>query len=509
MENNQPKKKNAGLTALIALLLVVTTVASCIGIYAWARYISSQNGNATAPVAKWNFNVSLKKGQNTVTLGSDPIDLATTAAHVANGKIAPGTSGTFDIEIDTTGTEVDLQYDVTISLENCPRNITFSRKTGESGGEDVFTPISAGGASNNADLTRTGITFSEYVTKDNNGVKTERIKWDWPYSDANDADYDTRDNADENSINNSNPKKVVTMNITVTGTEKLSNQNAAAADSVQAQAQAGAINRWDSVNYNPGTLTTASIELPKGASIEGSKLASIESDLPAGATLSGTISATEASDWVVLDVNQSTGEVKIIPRTYSSKSLTLNGMNGYNHAIQALNEVASIYLNPSYATSSRSLTVDDVNGVEGHDPTATATGSASGTSSGNGEITYSWNQRYGMDANLNIVDYGKGNEAERTYLATPTTRHYSYSVGKFSSWSCWLASRCVDLSSYGCGFNVRYLDGGGVSDYYLFSVGSSGGTDDGSNSYPVVPVVTLKSTVHMKKDSNDVWQLSL
>ena len=217
-QKQQTKRKNSGFYALIALLLIITIVASGLGIYAWAKYTSSVNGNAAATVAKWSFNVNLKKGGNTVTLGSEAIDLATTANHVANNRIAPGTSGTFDIEIDTTGTEVDMQYEVTLGLTYCPRNITFSRKTGVNDqNEDVFTPISEGGASS---LTRTGITFSEYVAHDaQNRVITERIKWDWPYEDANDEDYDTRDKEDEIAIADTNHH--TTMTINVTGTEQL------------------------------------------------------------------------------------------------------------------------------------------------------------------------------------------------------------------------------------------------------------------------------------------------
>lgn len=494
MENNQPKKKNAGLTALIALLLVVTTVASCIGIYAWARYISSQNGNATAPVAKWNFNVSLKKGQNTVTLGSDPIDLATTAAHVANGKIAPGTSGTFDIEIDTTGTEVDLQYDVTISLENCPRNITFSKK---GLGEQNFTVISPAKTGDETERTRTGITFSKYVANGQNGVFTETIKWDWPYElTGNDSTtnelytaeqktaYDTRDNQDQG--------RTVTMNITVIGTEMLH----APVPTVQSQAQAGNVHVGESVNYNPGTLTTASIKLPEGATIEGSKLASVT--MPEGASLYGTINADSAGDWEVLDVNQTTGEVLIMPKTYSPTRLKLEGKDGYDNAITALNNVASIYLNPTYATSARSLTVEDVNKREEYTP--------------NGDSAeYTWNHRYGMNpTTLDITDTGSdSNTPSQTYTSTATTGYYGYNTNNFSNMNCWLASRCVSLGSGSCNFYVRGLSSGNVYYYDLFYVDSNGYTNDGSSSYPVVPVVSLKSNIQMERDeTNGIWMLN-
>lgn len=516
MENNQPKKKSAGLTALIALLLIITTVASCFGIYAWAKYISSENGQATAQIAKWNFNVSLKAGDNTVTLGEQNIDLVTTEYnHVASHRIAPGTAGEFDIIIDTTGTEVDLQYDVTLTLENCPRNITFSKK---GPGEEKATEISVGGASQTS-LSRT-LTFSKYVTHGQNGTFTEKIYWNWPYelttgTDAEKTAWDGRDNEDQG--------KTVTMDITVTGTEMLKNPN----NTVQTLAQNGQIQQWDSINYDPGDGSISDSDLTlAGASLIGdTKVASIN-----GATLKGTINASSASDWVVLDVNQTTGEVKIIPRTYSNTLLQLSGKDGYNNAIEAINQVAEIYENTEFAEEgkTRSLTVEDVNKVEDYTPSGSA-------------LEYTWNaMAYSMDDNLNIVNNGthkvqvKVGEQEvatgqyediyeeqdvyndGTFKSSAENPYYDYNLSKFikktgnNNQSCWLASRCVSLDSGGCSFNVRLLYNGGVnSNNYLFYVRSDGYAGDRNGGCPVVPVVTLKSTVKMEKDSNSVWQLSL
>ena len=116
-----------------------------------------------------------------------------------------------------------------------------------------------------------------------------------------------------------------------------------------------------------------------------------------------------------------------------------------------------------------------------------------------------------MDENLNIVDYGEGNVGERTYVKTPATGYYDYNTENFSNWDCWLASRCVRLYSGSCGFHVRSLDYGYVygNGGSLFCVNSDGyASGSGGSGNPVVPVVTLKSTVHMEK-VNDVWQLSL
>ena len=217
-QNNQIKHKNKGLIFIVVLLLTITIIASSIGLYAWAKYTTSQSGNATAQVAKWYFDVKLKEGKTGATETTEPIDLASTEFnHVASGKIAPGTSGLFYLVIDTTGTEVDCQYDVSIRLDNCPRNINFYRGTSSSG-----EPLSVGGTDN----TSRTFSFSNYlaVKKDNNGTivnengkHEEAIYWEWPYDGmigGNSSTYDEWDTADANL-------GTTTMTINVTGTQVL------------------------------------------------------------------------------------------------------------------------------------------------------------------------------------------------------------------------------------------------------------------------------------------------
>ena len=219
MENNEKKKMSNGLKALIALLLIITTLASCIGLYAWAKYTSSQSGSATAQIAKWNFDLKLKEGKQNAVETSGPIDLASTQFnHVANDRIAPGTSGLFYVIIDTTGTEVDVLYNVNITLDNCPRNIKFYRGTDATTGEE----LSLGGVNS----TSRSFSFSRYlaVKKDvngtitnENGKKEEPIYWVWDYSGAiegNATTYDQWDTADSNL-------GTTIMTITATGTEML------------------------------------------------------------------------------------------------------------------------------------------------------------------------------------------------------------------------------------------------------------------------------------------------
>ena len=246
-QNNQVKHKNIGLRVVIALLLAITIVASCLGMYAWAKYITTVPGTATAQIAKWNFDLKLKEGKQNAVETTGPIDMASTMFnHVVNGKIAPGTSGLFYVIIDTTETEVDCQYDVSISLTNCPRNIKFYRGTDETG-----EVLSLGGENT---TTRT-LNFSRYlaVKKDVNGTITnengkyeEPIYLVWDYSgtvEGSAATYDQWDTVDSNI-------GTTTMTITATGTEMLENLKPSLVSQVKAANYGQAVNYSVTVGNN-------------------------------------------------------------------------------------------------------------------------------------------------------------------------------------------------------------------------------------------------------------------
>ena len=102
---NQKQKKSAGTIALVVLLLIVTIASLVLATYAWAKYTSKESSTAEAPVAKWNV---------TFTPANDTF--VGTYSHVVTNKIAPGTSGTFDIAVNPNDTEVCFNY--TIKIDN-------------------------------------------------------------------------------------------------------------------------------------------------------------------------------------------------------------------------------------------------------------------------------------------------------------------------------------------------------------------------------------------------------
>ena len=121
------KKK---LSILAVLLLAVAISAYSVG-GTYAKYTTTANVTGSAPVAKWAFEVTA----NGEAVGTENFDLSTTIydtngdaaeTDVAEGYIAPGTYGSFDVELDGTGTQVSYTYGVTFTLGDAvPTNIKF------------------------------------------------------------------------------------------------------------------------------------------------------------------------------------------------------------------------------------------------------------------------------------------------------------------------------------------------------------------------------------------------
>lgn len=118
------------------------------------------------PIASWNIliNNSNLNQNKTFTINNFQIDENTT---VKNGRIAPGTTGYFDIEIDPSDTDVSIRYDITFDCSKLPSNLTVESIEETNGYTIVRTDA---------------YTYSNIITLTNikNGVKNNirvHIKW--------------------------------------------------------------------------------------------------------------------------------------------------------------------------------------------------------------------------------------------------------------------------------------------------------------------------------------------
>lgn len=147
------KKKKIIMSAIIIVALIIIIAAG----YTFSRYFQSVTGDATATIASWAFKANA--GEENKKLGD--IVLKPTSGN----KIAPGTSGEFQIKVDATGSDVDVDYVVNISQEKLPANMKFKLKNASN---DYETMAALAEAEMNDTLTSSVPT------------KTYNIVWNWP-----------------------------------------------------------------------------------------------------------------------------------------------------------------------------------------------------------------------------------------------------------------------------------------------------------------------------------------
>ena len=105
---------------IIVLLLLVGLTAGYVA-STYAKYTSTVSGSGTATVAKWAFSTENATQTITIDLGGT-VDTTTLSAD----RIAPGTSGSFDVVLTNGDTEVGVDYSIMLTtITNQPTNLKF------------------------------------------------------------------------------------------------------------------------------------------------------------------------------------------------------------------------------------------------------------------------------------------------------------------------------------------------------------------------------------------------
>lgn len=188
------KKKKA----VIALCILVVMLIAFIGGQAYAKYISQVRGNGIAEIATWSFKVNGEKEQ------VQEIRLASTCNNqtLVNNKIAPGTSGSFNIKIDATGSDVGINYNITFAQEeNKPQNLKF-----------VY-----GGIEYSSIKELEGKLSGMIEANERDKTRTINVRWQWDYETGRDPsqinENDIVDTKDATNVAN------YTFQVIVTGTQ--------------------------------------------------------------------------------------------------------------------------------------------------------------------------------------------------------------------------------------------------------------------------------------------------
>jgi len=191
------KKGTIARLAVVALVLCLITMSLTAGTL--AKYASTVSGNASAVVAKWDVKF---------TDGTDPITSATTiklsdsvnsgANLVVEDRIAPGTSGQFDLALIATGTEVAFDYTISLEVGKLTEgSTTISTTAPLKFYEDAAhtKPLTTDGTGNAAVIKFTDtVNPAATATTENKVEKT--IYWAWDSSAITIADVDAGDATD-------------------------------------------------------------------------------------------------------------------------------------------------------------------------------------------------------------------------------------------------------------------------------------------------------------------------
>lgn len=184
-------KRTSLFSRLGAFALGMTLLTTCLLGGTLAKYATEVAGHAKGTAAAWSFTANA--GEE-----STPLNLAsTTYTNVADGKIAPGTSGSFNIVLDGSGSEVGIDYTIQIvpaGGSNIPANLTLTDENG-----DALTDNTIAGA-------------IDYSTEADAMKKTVVVNWAWADGDATMTSGSAADNAYEGED--------FTYDITITGEQQ-------------------------------------------------------------------------------------------------------------------------------------------------------------------------------------------------------------------------------------------------------------------------------------------------
>ena len=152
-------KRHKRSIILLVLLLVVAISVFYIGL-TYSKYTAEVEGEGTATVAKWAFEGDNQDVELTINL-AETYDASTLVAD----RIAPGTSGSFKLELSNKNSEVGVDFTVKLgTVTNAPTNLKFYK-------DSSYTTELAQG---------TGTITGHIIAKDTNKVEVP-IYWKWNY----------------------------------------------------------------------------------------------------------------------------------------------------------------------------------------------------------------------------------------------------------------------------------------------------------------------------------------
>lgn len=180
------------------LLLFVIAIAGVFVVGTYAKYTSEISKSGSAQVAAWNF--ATDNAGTELTFG---IPTTADANTLVDNRLAPGTEGSFTINVKNTS---EVGADVTLALQSItskPTNLKFYKtRTGSAGSYEYSNELTPGDATNGviSGKLAAGTTTDTPVT----------FYWVWAYETTNGDGDDTTDGQTHANLN---------VTVKVTGTQ--------------------------------------------------------------------------------------------------------------------------------------------------------------------------------------------------------------------------------------------------------------------------------------------------
>ena len=195
---------------IAVVLLALVLVTSCIVGATFAKYTSVGQGSDSVTVAKWTFNVgstditAVDEAAFTFNLFDTIVDTVdgNTDAEVAEGVIAPGTKGSFDLVL-TNASQVDAQYALDYTVTNT------------AGLPIEFCVDGTTWTSDLADVAASAATQLDYQGGTTN-TKTITVQWRWAFETGANDDAKAANNILDTADGVATPTLTVAVQVTAT-----------------------------------------------------------------------------------------------------------------------------------------------------------------------------------------------------------------------------------------------------------------------------------------------------
>ena len=127
-------KKNKILKLLLLILVLIFAYLTIRNTY--SKYITQSDNNSTFNISRWNIKLNNKDIEENAEFSEDLQVTYIKDENIADGVIAPTSKGTFELSIESTGTDVPFEYEISFA-EDKPYSFVVNNITA---GDNITTP---------------------------------------------------------------------------------------------------------------------------------------------------------------------------------------------------------------------------------------------------------------------------------------------------------------------------------------------------------------------------------